>query len=323
MTPCRFNKRCQTRILLVPYIIQTTLNYVTVFTFERHNVSDSRHSRKIGVAFKDEILIFLQRYKQLEHHSRAAQVLKRRGIIRAVGINTGSALGQTGVRLMMIRYQQLHALAFEELRLLYGGDAVINRNNKLCAVGGYLFKRRDAHSKALAPVRNVEIHVRALRLEIAVQHYCRTNSVAVVIAENRYPLVLVYRAAHHLHRLPHIAHQHRIGKTVAAEKRTRAVQRHDTPPYQYTAEKVAELRSYLIIRRSHRRRHRPLFHIKTAKSAPPSSVADFALLLYCVVFSVIYTLSSAFSPSSSLLCSSNGLINSARNSSVCSGALPT
>ncbi len=197
-----------------------------VFAHDWHDVRDRAERYEVGVAVEHRVRVARKRTDQLERDAHARETVERVGVPRLLAVDDRFGLGQVVVALVVVGDNDLHAKLPRERDLLVRRDARIHRDHQARAPAVKLLHRLPRQTVALAQaVRDIIFARSALSAQVIDQRAGRGDAVNIVVAVDHNALASRERAAYHLDRLVHVAHQMRVVQAapVAAEKRTRRI----------------------------------------------------------------------------------------------------
>ena len=218
-TAASLNQGTQTDKLRRLHRLQATAHQLAVLAYKRHNIRHRTHSRQLRQPLPCRQAArrsLLQRLTQLKGNAHAAQLLKRIGAVRLLGVNNRISRRQLRRHSMVVGNDNIKALR-RLLHLMQTADTAVHRNHQRRAALGNRAQRLVIQAVALTlALRNIRLHLRSTPLKIKIEQGGRSNSVHIVIAINRNLLSCRQRTRDTLHAALHILKQKRVVKWLRA-----------------------------------------------------------------------------------------------------------
>ena len=118
---------------------------------------------------------------------------------------------------MVVGYNKLHTELIYKLRFIDGGNAVVDRDYKPCAIVVQFAYRVFIQSVTLFAGWYVPLYICADSVKVSVQHNGRCNAVTVIVAVNGYLYLVIDRFLDCLYCLIHISYKQWVGKLSTVE----------------------------------------------------------------------------------------------------------
>ena len=212
--PGHFEQRAQADLVrALRQHVEAELRDDAILADERHDVGERADRRNLDERRQQPLAIALaaQRLHELQRHADAREILVGIVAIVALRVDHRDRDRQLGIRLVVIRDDQIDAELARALRRLDAANAAVDRDDERHAVGLQAIERLGLQPVAVLDAVGKEVDdVGAEQLERAAKNDGRRDAVAVVVAMNGDALFPLDRRENPIDRRRHVREPERI-----------------------------------------------------------------------------------------------------------------
>ena len=222
-----FQQSHQARAVGLLQLPQARFDQGSVLPRQGHHVSHRAHGGQVAAVIQHLLRrAAVQRRAELECHARAAQALKRAGVVGPAGIHHGHSLGQHLVGQMVVGDDEVYPQGGCKLGFLNGGNAVVHRDDELAAlvVDGLDGVFGEAVAIAL-PAGQHTFDVGSHPFQVLVEQGRGSHAVHIVVAKDHDGLFVVNGLQNAGTGLVHVGQEHGVGQLFLARQQGQCLRR--------------------------------------------------------------------------------------------------